>query len=497
MPEPTLTKKKRFPLGRFFAWKTSDISAAGLNIIITGYLTIYCTNFLGLSGTLVGSILLISNIFDAVTDLIAGFIIDNTHSKLGKGRPYEIGIVGMWICTILMFSGPTGASQTVKVLWVFFMYTFIFGVFNTLRGAGSTAYLIRAFDNDRELVGKVGSYGGIVTTIGSMVVTLTFPIMMGRMATSAAGWRSLILLYSVPLCVLALGRFFFVKENPAIDAGAQHNKVTFRDFLDVFTKNKYVWFYAGMIIIFNTIQNMSVQVYYFSYIVGNTDIMGIFSAMAFMLLPLMLLMPLLLKKVSVSRVIFFGAILAIAGYVINFFAGGSIPLLLVAGLLTACLNLPVSYLAAVLLMDLFNYNEYKGLARLEGTTNQLAHGISSQLGQGLGGFLLGVLLDLGGFIATQDGAVIAQPGSAITMIRLMYSLIPALMVVLLIVCVHFLGKLDEEMPEIEKALAKKHIAMGVATAEEAAAYPGQYLTETELAEGIEEINAERHQNVKE
>ena len=100
------TKKKRFPFGRFLAWKTSDISAAGLTYIVLagGYLAKYCTDFLGLSGTLVGTILLVSNLLDAVTDLIAGFIIDNTHSKWGKGRPYEIGIVGMWICTVLM--GP-------------------------------------------------------------------------------------------------------------------------------------------------------------------------------------------------------------------------------------------------------------------------------------------------------------------------------------------------------------------------------------------------------
>ena len=39
--------KKKFPMGRFLAWKTSDISAAGLNIIVTTYLTIYCTNYLG------------------------------------------------------------------------------------------------------------------------------------------------------------------------------------------------------------------------------------------------------------------------------------------------------------------------------------------------------------------------------------------------------------------------------------------------------------------
>ena len=446
------TKKKRFPFGRFLAWKTSDISAAGLQIIVTGYLMIYCTDFLGLAGTVVGTILLVSNLLDAVTDLIAGFIIDNTHSKLGKGRPYEIGIVGMWICTALMFSGPTGASELVKILWVFFMYTFIFGIFNTLRGAGSTAYMIRAFDNDRTLIGKVGSYGGMVTTLGSMVVSLTFPRVMGQLATSAAGWRSLILIYSIPLCVLALGRFVFVKENPDIDAGEQHVKVTFKDFLDVFTKNKYVWFYAGMIVLFNAIQNMSVQVHYFTYIVGDVDAVGILSIMGIMLLPAMLLMPIVLKHLSVSRVVFFGSIFAIVGYAINFFAGANIPLLYVAGILMACLNLPISYLTAVLLMDLFNYNEYKGLARLEGTTNQLAHGMSSQIGQGVGGFLLGVFLDLGGYITAEDGVTVVQPDSALTMIRVMYSIIPIVLIVLLMVCVHFLGKLDKEQPEIEAAL---------------------------------------------
>lgn len=186
MADKTLQKKERFPWGRFFAWKTSDVSAAGMSIIVTTYLTIYCTNYLGLSGTLVGAILLVSNIIDAVTDLIAGFVIDNTHSKLGKGRPYELGIIGMWICTWLMFSTPAGASDTLKIIWVFFMYTFVFGVFNTLRGAGSTVYLIRAFDNDRAKVGKVGSYGGLVTMIGSMVISMTFPRLMGSIATVSA-----------------------------------------------------------------------------------------------------------------------------------------------------------------------------------------------------------------------------------------------------------------------------------------------------------------------
>lgn len=452
------SKGARFPWGRFLAWKTSDISAAGLNIIITGYLTIYCTNYLGLSGTLVGTILLVSNIIDAITDLIAGFIIDNTHSKMGKGRPYEIGIVGMWICTFLMFSGPVDASQTVKVLWVFFMYTFIFGVFNTLRGAGSTAYMIRAFDNDRNLLGKVGSYGGLVTMMGSSIVSMSFPIAMGAIATSAAGWSKLIALYAIPLGVLALGRFVFVKENPSIDAGKQNQKVTLKETCQVFAKNKYVWAYAGMIIIFNLILNLSAQTYYFTYVVGNTDIMGVLGIMSFMMMPAMLFMPLLMKKFTVTQIMIGGAVLSIAGYAINFFAGANIGLLTGAAVLMACMQLPLSYLCIVPLMNLFNYNEYTGLPRLEGTTNQIAHGVSGQIGQGLGGFLLGLFLDLSGFITTTEGTAVAQPESAITMIRCLYSVIPVVLLVLLVICALYLGKLDKQMPEIEKALAEKHAA---------------------------------------
>ena len=465
--------KKRFPWGKFFAWKSSDISAAGINIIVTTYLTIYCTNYLGLSGTLVGTVLLVSNMIDAVTDLIAGFVIDSTPlTKFGKVRPYELCILGMTICTWLMFSGPTGASQAVKVAWLFCMYTFIFGVFNTLRGAAQTPYMLRGFDNDRETIGKVASYGGLVTTIGSMVVSISFPIAMSVIATSAAGWSRLVLIYIVPLTVLGIFRFLFVKENPEIDAGQQAQKLSLRDVLHVFTKNKYVWFYAGMILIFNTITNMSVSTYYFTYIVGNTAIMSVLSIMSIIILPFMLLMPVLMKKFTVAQIITGGAVIGIGGYLVAFAAGSNITLLMVAGFMTACVSLPLSYLVALIMMDLYDYNEYIGLPRLEGTTNQLAHGIATQLGQGLGGFLLGVCLDISGFVSASDGSVVTQPDSAIAMIRALYSIIPALLLVILIVCVIFLGKLGRQMPEITKVLTERRAKVATARAEAASVGAG-------------------------
>lgn len=457
--------KKRFPWGKFFAWKTSDVSFSAIYIIVTSYLTIYCTNFLGLSGTLVGTILLVSNIIDFVTDLVAGFIVDNTHSKLGKGRPYELGIVGMWICTFLMFSGPTEAPQIVRILWVFFMYTFTFGVFNTLRGAGSTAYMVRAFDNDRELVGKVSSYGGFVSTLGGMVVSVSFPLAMASFATSAAGWRTLIGMYALPLAVIGLGRFVFVKENPSIDAGAQHTKVTLKDVLAVFTKNKWVWVYAIMILFYNALMQMNVQTYYFTYIVGNLGMLSVLGVCSIVVMPLLLVIPTLIKKFPISKIIAFGLLASILGYGINFFAGANVGMLFVASLLNSMGVLPIAYLCTLLLMDLFDYNEYLGMARLEGTTNQMAHGLSSQLGEGIGGFLLGIFLDIGGFVAAEGGTSIQQPESAINMIRSLYSIVPIVLVLIVMASAFMLSKFEKQMPAIRKELEMKRQKI----AEEAAA----------------------------
>ena len=291
-------KADRLPLGKFLAWKSSDITSAGVFLIVTTYMSLFCTDYLGMTPLAVGNIILISNVIDFFTDLIAAYVIDNTKTKWGKARPYELGAVGMTLCTTLIFITPAGWTDTLKIVWVFSMYTFLFGVFNTFRTSANVPYLIRAFDNNRTLIGKVSSYGGIVTTMGSMVVSLTFPKMMAKLASADGGWTTLILIYMIPLTVLGLLRFIFVKENPAIDAQQVKNKVDFKDIWMMIKKNGYAWLYLLIMFFFQTIQSIGALSYYFKYIVGDIEKTGLLSIMSYVLLPTMFLFPLLLKKLS-------------------------------------------------------------------------------------------------------------------------------------------------------------------------------------------------------
>lgn len=449
-------KGPKLGFGRLLAWNSSGIASAACFIIVNGYLSKFCTDYLGMAPAAVATILLLSNIVDAITDLIACYVVDNSKvTKWGKARPYELGIIGVWICTILMFHTPEGWSDMLKNVWVFFMYTFCFGVFDTFRNAAAQPYTVRAFGADRVLIGKISSYGGLITMAGSIVVSLSFPVLMATMGTSAAGWRQLILIYGLPMLLLGLPRFLFVKEDPNVDAGVQHDKVSLKHIVKMLATNKYVWFYAVVMMSFNAITNLGVTAYYFDYVVNNPAIQGIFSAFGIMILPLMLLMPPLLKRFSAPQIIGATAVLAACGYLLNFFAGANVGMLCAAGVMTALATLPLSYLAGVIIFDLCNYNEYLDLPRMDATTTVISNSFASQLGQGLGGALTGFMLQLSGYVSSTGDAAVQQPESVITMIRCLYSFVPMAIMLLLGFFAFKLSKLNKQMPDIEKTLIER------------------------------------------
>ena len=458
MAKTRAPKADRLPLGKFLAWKSSDITSAGVFLIVTTYMSMFCTDHLGMSPLVVGNIVLISNVIDFFTDLIAAYVIDNTKTKWGKARPYELGAIGMTLCTTLIFVTPSGWNDTLKIVWVFCMYTFLFGVFNTFRTSANVPYLIRAFDNNRTLIGKVSSYGGFVTTMGSMVVSLTFPKMMAKLASSDGGWVTLILIYMIPLTLLGALRFIFVKENPDVDAKQIKNKVAFKDIWMMLRKNGYAWLYLLIMFFFQTIQSIGALSYYFKYIVGDEGAAGLLSIMSFVLLPVMFLFPLIMKKLSAAQIIAFGAIFSCLGYVVNYFAGASMTMLIIGAVITAFAMLPVSYLGNMVQMDLCTYNQYLGLPRMDASIGAIFNGFGTQLGQGFGGWLMGFALTCAGYVATEGSAVAAQPDSAVTMIRMMYSLVPMALMVLLAVAAFLISKLSKRMPEIEAKISAEHVA---------------------------------------
>lgn len=86
---------------------------------------------------------------------------------------------------VIKYPGQSNYNDIIKK--IFRIYTLVFSVFTTLRGAAGTTYTIRAFSNNQVLITKIASYGGIITMGGSILINMLFPIVMRSVPTTING----------------------------------------------------------------------------------------------------------------------------------------------------------------------------------------------------------------------------------------------------------------------------------------------------------------------
>ena len=427
-------------IAKFWGWNARGASVGCVTIIYGTYFMLYCTDALALNSAIVGTLLLVSKVFDGITDLFAGYLVDNTNTKLGKARPYEFAIIGVWLFSWLLFSCPVAWSDFMKYVYIFILYTLINSVLVTLLNVNQTCYMVRAFPNQQVLV-KLNSYGGIVVTLGCAVVSISYPMLVASMATDAAGWSQLMAIYCIPLAIIGMLRFILVPE--VVDTDRESGgKVKLSELLQVLKKNKYVYFILIIFLAYNLTLGMNAASYYFTYIVGNVGLYSMIQAMSMPLMLVMFLFPVLMKKMRLSRLVMLGAAVGAAGYFLVFAAGTNMPLLMLAGGAMAFGGFPIAYVGDLMLLDCSEYNGYLGLPGALGTVTSFKS-FASKVGSGIGTWLTGTLLAVGGYVGTAE----VQTAGALMTIRLLYSVIPGLMFLVIVIALNFYD-LEKRLPEI-------------------------------------------------
>ena len=112
----------------------------------------------------------ISKIFDGVSDLIKGRIVDRTHSRWGKARPWMLRMcVPLAISTVLMFSVPTSLEGRVQIAYIFLTYNLVSTIFYTALNVpyASLQGLITTNQYER---GLLGNFRMLLATAGTMTV---------------------------------------------------------------------------------------------------------------------------------------------------------------------------------------------------------------------------------------------------------------------------------------------------------------------------------------
>ncbi len=458
--DPTTTAENEV-MPRYFKWAYSSRGLSfSINVILIMQLTYFCTDMLGLSAAMVGSLLLAARLFDGATDLIAGYIIDNTHTKWGKARPYEIFIVFVWLFTVVLFSAPH-MSTTATAAFVFILYILINAICSTFLNANDSVYLGRAVRSEKNRI-AAASFNGAIIMVGSIFVSAMLPQLIGTIGTTREGWRTIALTLAIPMALIGLLRFIFVKEvvelgdksaaNEAVPVKAE--KISVKDSVVCLFKNKYAIMICIMCVAIQLTTNSvsAVSTYYFKYIFGNIRSASLVSLSSVAAPIVMLLFPLLARKISPTKIMRYGALLAVLGYGIRFIGGTNVITILIGSFVSGIGAMPITMLPNLYLIDAMDYGEWKTGKRVEGIIGSVKS-FSDKIGQGLAAVLVGLIMGLSGY----NGALEVQSAAANTAIVGLFNLLPTICCAVIFI-VALMYRLDENMPQIKEDLKKKHQA---------------------------------------
>ena len=260
-----------------------DIAGNCVYALLTSFMMIYLTDSVGLSMGIVGTLIAISKIFDGISDFFFGRMIDKTHTKMGKARPWMLWpYIGCALALVACFSIPIGWGDTAQYAFFFIAYTLLNAVFFTANNIAYASLTALITKNTNERV-QLGSFRFVFAFGTSMLIQYVTVYAVEWLGGGAAGWRAVAIIYAVIGLIVNTISVFSVKELPEADEGmekerTEEHKLSFLKSFKILLKNKYYVIICTTYIftqIYASVLGMGI--YYMKYILGDEKIFSTFS----------------------------------------------------------------------------------------------------------------------------------------------------------------------------------------------------------------------------
>ena len=427
-----------------------------LNIMsgLVGQLTYFYTEKVGLAAGMIGTMLLIAKLFDAVTDLIMGKIMDAGHSPKGKCRPWFLRMaIPTLVMIVMMFTVPKNAGFGFQMGYVLVTNILLSAVVYTAIAIPYGALMaVRTASSEER--GKMGTFRAAFGYIAGMFIAILLVPVTNMLGGDQAAWIKLAVILAVISFVSLLVLYKVTKENVTVQAAEnsgekaeaeKEDDVSFAEGLKLLFKNKYwvLMLIANMLMSISYALAGSGGTYYAKYILGNDNLVALLGAVG--LIPTFLgfiLVGPLAGKFGMMKTTVGCAVLGAAACVVRAFTPYSIVSCILGGACTTFATIPMMCLFGAMVNNCVEYNEWKFGKRLVGMTNS-ASSFGGKISGGIGGSLIGWLLGAAGYNAMLE----VQPKAVDTAIFAFSIYIPLALFIGLIILLKMYD-LEKKYPEI-------------------------------------------------
>ena len=408
-------------------WLGYLIGPAGallLNAVLATYLNVYYTDVLNLTPLWGGAFLtvfpIVSKIIDAVTNIVMGYIIDRTHTKQGKARPWLLLSAPLLaVSGILLFTVPE-ASDAVKALWVMFSYNLFYSFAYTIFNMSHNLMVPLSTRNTTER-GGLSVFNQIATIMMSgILVALIFPmVIMPRLGVDKSKWIALMSALSIVALPLTLMEYYFTKERVTEEGGDDTQKVSFiRQLKIIFTDKYMLLMYAYFLIstVGVSLKNLGL-VYYCNYVLGTYN-----DGITQMLVSVIGGVPMgigifavwpLAKRFGKRNVTIFGFLFYAVGSLICWIFPTNLVIVLIGQFIKNIGGLPSAYVFMALFADCLDHLEWKSDQRADGTAMSVYNIIAVAM-VGIVTGLFNLLLAKSGYLAPITAKSASEAASLLT-----------------------------------------------------------------------------------
>lgn len=409
--------------------------------MMTTYLLFFYTDVYGLTPSAVAILFVVARVADVVESFVIGIMIDHTHSRFGKSRPFFLWYsLPYVIFAVLTFVTPN-FSYNGKLIWAYVTYLGL-GFLYTAVNLPITSILPTMSQNTRELtlLGVIRQFFGSSVQIVVAVFTLPLVAFFGH-GNQQKGFLGTIIVFSLISFLLIINTFVHVRERFANPEIAHQPLTTVLKML----KHNQPWIVMSIVILMywlvTAIKNQT-TIYYFKYTVGNENLVPLANSFTLAALIGVLLIIRITEVRSKKQTMLRGILMALVGQaVIAVGVYTKIMWFLFGGVLINSIgNGIIIGLVSIMIADTIRYGASMGI-QAEGILAS-TDDFGVNVGLGVGGLITAGLFHFSVYVANRT-----QNAATLTMIDLNYVWIP----LVIYVGMYFVLRLYDE-GRIERAI---------------------------------------------
>lgn len=478
--EETLTVDKQGSnLKSRMAYAFGNVGQSAFYNALSTYFIVYVTSSLfagvdkGIATKLIGiitSLVVIIRIAEIFIDPLLGNIIDNTNTKWGRFKPWQL--IGGTVSALLLVVVYTGLFGLVNVntTWFIVLFVVVFIVLDVFYSLRDISYwgMIPALSNDsheRSTYTALGSFGGSIgynglTIIVIPIVTYFSFVFTGNRTESQSGWTCFAIIVAILGILTVCSVAFGTKESSStLRANAEENGGPLAAFKALAQNDQLLW--VALSYLLYAIANVAttgVLMYLFKYILNNSNaysIVGVIPVITGLIMAPAY--PVLNKRIPRRYLYLGGMALMIIGYLLFIIGSSSLPMVTV-GLVFFYLPQTFIQMTAILsLTDSIEYGQLKNGKRNEAVTLSVRPMLDKIAGACSNG-IVGFVAVAAGMIGNATAA--DMTASNIHTLQICAFYVPLAVIVLSLLVFLFKVKISEKMHDDIVRQLESQLAQG-------------------------------------